>query len=100
MGHQRLVAFLNFLGFWVIGIPVGCTLTFVAHVGLKGLWWGMAAGLCCTAFLAMSRITFVDWHKEARNAYDRASKAEEMDRNPLRDSQTVVSDSDIDIELH
>lgn len=43
MGRQKLVAGLNLVGFWVIGITVGSALAFGTEIGVSGLWW---APLC------------------------------------------------------
>jgi hypothetical protein len=45
MGRQQLVAALNGVGFWVVGIPLGAALAFGAfgpqhRAGVAGLWWG------------------------------------------------------------
>ena len=37
LGRQRLVLALNILGFWVLAVPIGSLLTFVADIGVKGL---------------------------------------------------------------
>jgi len=38
-------------GYWVLGIGVGCYLTFVLDWGEVGLWWGLALGLIVTGSL-------------------------------------------------
>ena len=68
MGRQRLVAALNLFGFWLIGLPLGACLTFVAHVGVAGLWWGLAAGLACVAGVGAAVVLRTDWEAEARQA--------------------------------
>ena len=37
LGRQRLVLILNVIGFWILAVPFGATLTFAADVGVKGL---------------------------------------------------------------
>jgi O-antigen/teichoic acid export membrane protein len=74
MGRQSKVAMLNLLGFWLVGLPVGAALTFSAHVGLIGLWWGLAAGLCGTSMFGFFQVLRVDWNKEVQDAQNRASQ--------------------------
>ena len=38
-------------GYWVLGVGGGCLLTFPLGFGVKGLWWGLAAGLSVTGSL-------------------------------------------------
>ena len=35
----------NLAAHWLIGLPVGYWLCFVAGWGARGLWWGLSAGL-------------------------------------------------------
>jgi MATE family multidrug resistance protein len=49
MGDTRAVLYLNMAGHYVIGIPVGVALAFVAGWGASGLWWGLFAGLTVVA---------------------------------------------------
>jgi MATE family multidrug resistance protein len=45
--HFTFVA--NVVGHWLIGLPVALLLGFVAHEGVFGIWWGLAAGLTAVA---------------------------------------------------
>ena len=54
MGRQTLVAWLNFGGFWVVGLSVGASLTFGLQIGVVGLWWGLAAGLATLPSVSFS----------------------------------------------
>lgn len=49
----------NFVGHWLLGLPVGITLCFYAGVGLRGLWMGLALGLAAVASLLL----FAWWRK-------------------------------------
>lgn len=76
MGRQRTVAWRNFLGFWVFGIPVGAVLTFVAGAGLAGLWWGLVVGLSAAATISVVDISRVRWDEEAVKAAARGRAPE------------------------
>jgi MATE family multidrug resistance protein len=45
--HSPVVA--NFVGFWVLGLPLGCWLGFGLGGGAAGLWWGLVLGLFVVA---------------------------------------------------
>lgn len=77
MGRQKLVAGLNFVGFWLIGIACGSALAFGADVGVSGLWWGLAAGLTCTAMSGVVLLRRTDWEEEVRLAQLRVGGDEE-----------------------
>lgn len=45
LGDTRAPMIANFLGYWLVGIPVSIYLGFVAKLGPSGLWWGLVLGL-------------------------------------------------------
>ena len=58
--HFTFVA--NMVGHWAIGLPVALLLGFVAHEGVFGIWWGLAAGLTAVAVALAWRF----WRLSAR----------------------------------
>jgi len=73
MGHQKIVAAMNFVGFWVVGVALGSALTFGASMGVAGLWWGLAAGLTCTATIGIMLVLRTNWAFEAEAAWQRVN---------------------------
>ena len=51
-----LPAAVAFVGYWLIGLPVGWALAFRAGLGPRGLWWGLTVGLAAVALLLLLRI--------------------------------------------
>jgi len=49
-------ALVNFLGYWVFGLPFGYWLAFHTDVGYPGLWWGLVVGLAVVAVILVLRI--------------------------------------------
>ena len=43
-GHQYIGAIMNFIGYYIIGLPLRITLAIKVKWGVLGLWIGMAAG--------------------------------------------------------
>ena len=43
MKRTGIVLLSNFIAYWMISIPVGCTLAFHFHLDLKGFWYGLAS---------------------------------------------------------
>eukprot|EP00298_Acanthocystis_sp_HF-20_P012121 c19727_g1_i2.p1 GENE.c19727_g1_i2~~c19727_g1_i2.p1 ORF type:complete len:534 (-),score=219.39 c19727_g1_i2:55-1500(-) len=74
MGKYEVVALLNFLGFWILGIGVGSFLTFKINMGLFGLWWGVASGIFFTSLLTSYMILRVNWVSEAKIANERSTE--------------------------
>jgi MATE family multidrug resistance protein len=44
------------VGYWLIGLPIGCALAFTGGRGPRGLWWGVTLGLGIVALLLVGRI--------------------------------------------
>jgi MATE family multidrug resistance protein len=54
-GDTRVPFIANFIGHYLIGIPVGTALAFGAGLGAPGLWWGLSAGLTAVAVSLTTR---------------------------------------------
>merc|ERR1712238_619055 len=52
-GHHKRVLFLNFAGFWILGVPIGALLAFVGDIGVRGLWWGMSIGIYASSIVGI-----------------------------------------------
>jgi MATE family multidrug resistance protein len=53
MGRPAIAAFANFLGYYVIGLPLAYLLAFQLGGGLLGIWLALAAGLSVVAGLLL-----------------------------------------------
>lgn len=64
IGDVRSPMLINIVGFWLIGLPLGCLLGFALHQGPQGLWSGLAFGLfaVAAALLWMVRRRFAVAH--------------------------------------
>lgn len=47
--ETRLPSISIFVGYWLVGIPIGAYLTFVLKIGVHGLWIGLAISLSLVA---------------------------------------------------
>ena len=54
----RVPAVFAFVGYWLLGLPLGALLTYRLDFGPAGLWWGLTLGLGATAALFLLRIRF------------------------------------------
>ena len=63
LGETRVPMIANFVGYWVLGLPLGLTLCFALHWGVYGLWIGLTLALVVIASTLLLR-----WRKES-NSY-------------------------------
>ena len=75
-GNTHAGLIVHIIGYWIIGLPVGCWLGFRAGYGAVGLWLGLCLGLI-VAGLALTTV----WQRTTKNL--RSLK-------PLTDRQTTT----------
>ncbi|XP_063289187.1 multidrug and toxin extrusion protein 1-like [Pelobates fuscus] len=71
-GRQKIGAIFHFVGYYVIGLPVGISLMFAANIGIIGFWIGT---LLCGMLQVIAFLTFVfkiDWKKASEKAQSRS----------------------------
>ncbi|KAG8698112.1 hypothetical protein FRC08_006128 [Ceratobasidium sp. 394] len=81
-------ALVNICSYYVIGIPLGVALAFLVHLGLRGLWIGLAAALFFAATVSVWAVLRTDWDKEVERANERLGRDEGSD-----DEESVVSEA-------
>ncbi len=64
LGDVTVPAWLAFVAYWLIAIPVGWLLAFRTNLGVTGMWWGLTLGLTITALLLGVRV----WRKTGAQA--------------------------------
>jgi MATE family multidrug resistance protein len=52
----RAAAVINFVGYWILGLPIGWLLAFRLGLGPRGLWWGLTTGLAVVSLLLVARV--------------------------------------------
>ena len=55
LGETRMPMFANFVGYWILGLPLGLTLCFVLHWGIYGTWIGLTIALIVIALALLVR---------------------------------------------
>ncbi|PKU73923.1 MATE efflux family protein DTX1 [Dendrobium catenatum] len=70
-GLQKIGAYVNLGAYYVFGVPSAILLSFVFHIGGKGLWMGIVCGLIVQSLLLLIVTIYINWDVEARKARDR-----------------------------
>ena len=58
-GDTKFAFVANFVGHWVVGLPIALLLGFKYNAGVVGLWWGLLAGLTTVAVLLFVRFLLI-----------------------------------------
>jgi len=66
VGDTRWPMIANFIGYWLVGLPV--SLWFGMHLGWGpvGLWWGLVVGLALVALVLVARVRVRLWQSLVR----------------------------------
>lgn len=68
-GAQAIAARFNLVAYYIVGLPFGATLAFAAHVGLRGLWIGLAVATNGQAAMLAAFLWRMDWRTCAAEAH-------------------------------
>lgn len=85
-GWQSVVAFVNIGCYYVVGIPLGVLLAYVADLSVQGLWIGMICGVAMQTIV----LCYITWRTDWDHQVDKAS--ERLNRwllKPSDDSNAV-----------
>ncbi|XP_009605026.1 protein DETOXIFICATION 33-like isoform X1 [Nicotiana tabacum] len=70
-GWQYSVAIINVVCYYIIGLPLGACLGYIANIGVNGIWTGMLVGTLLQTLVLMYKMWKVNWRKEAIYAEER-----------------------------
>jgi MATE family multidrug resistance protein len=61
LGETRVPMWANFVGYWILGLPIGISACFLLHWGIYGLWIGLTLAL-----IVIATTLLVRWNKDSR----------------------------------
>lgn len=73
-GLQATVAIVNLVCFYIIGLPVGILLGYVARLQVKGIWIGMLAGVVSETIVLSIMMWRINWEEEVLKASRRLKR--------------------------
>ncbi|XP_061163197.1 multidrug and toxin extrusion protein 1-like [Saccostrea echinata] len=89
IGLHAFGAIFNFVGYYIIALPISIPLMFATYLRIAGAYWGMIIGSFLNCVIYCVRIFTLDWEEETRKALKRAG-VEEADRN----TDKIIKSSD------
>ncbi|XP_042515952.1 protein DETOXIFICATION 20-like [Macadamia integrifolia] len=73
-GWQVIVAYVNIICYYCIGLPIGLLLYYVGHLDVKGIWIGMIIGTFIQTFVLLYYVYKTDWDKQVAIAKERVNR--------------------------
>lgn len=73
-GLQSMVAYVNLGSYYLVGVPVGVVLAYVANLGVTGLWIGLLGGVAIQTIVLSFIIWRTDWDDQVNKASQRLNK--------------------------
>ncbi|KAI3843995.1 hypothetical protein MKX03_000360 [Papaver bracteatum] len=73
-GWQASVAYINIGCYYIIGLPLGASLGWVFHLGVRGIWSGMIGGTAIQTLILIIITIRCDWDMQAQNASSRMNR--------------------------
>jgi len=55
LGETRVPMLANFIGYWILGLPLGLTLCFILRWGIYGMWIGLTLALIVISLTLLAR---------------------------------------------
>ncbi|XP_010552153.1 PREDICTED: protein DETOXIFICATION 8 [Tarenaya hassleriana] len=89
-GWQHIGAYANIGSYYMVGIPVGAFLCFVANLRGKGLWIGILTGSTLQTLVLALFTLFTNWKTEAAKARDRIFEMVPQENNSLEEEVKFV----------
>ncbi|XWS57932.1 hypothetical protein CRYUN_Cryun09bG0215300 [Craigia yunnanensis] len=73
-GWQSMVAYVNICSYYVVGVPLGILLGYVANLDVKGVWIGMIIGVALQTIVLCSITWRTNWEEQVNKASDRLNQ--------------------------
>jgi len=77
LADTRFPMLVNFVGYWLFGLPLGLATAFVLGAGPAGLWWGLVFSLTAVALVLLVRVRRCLSRTVARVRLDEEEEGEE-----------------------
>ncbi|XP_021625674.1 protein DETOXIFICATION 53 [Manihot esculenta] len=81
--RPKVGACVNFVAFYLIGLPVSTLLAFKLKLGVMGLWFGLAASQASCVCLMIYVLVCTDWKYQAQRAKELTQLTDEDGNNDL-----------------
>lgn len=84
-GRQNVGSIIHFIGYYVVGLPIGAWLGISKGWGLAGLWAGAAIALACTSSAELGVAFSINWEDEVLKVQMREMESDEEEETESED---------------
>ncbi|XVE90283.1 hypothetical protein DITRI_Ditri20bG0065900 [Diplodiscus trichospermus] len=90
-GRQTIVACVNVCSYYIVGVPLGFLLGYVAYLEVKGIWIGMIIGVVMQTTVLGYITSKTNWEEQVKKASEQLNKwflksSEESNGSPNQES--------------
>jgi MATE family multidrug resistance protein len=89
-GHQLFGAILNFISFYIVGLPLGITLALKTTLSSVGMWIGLLCACYIQTTCSVIYVLRLNWEKQSKKAIIRAQGTEKK----TEESQQEISENE------
>jgi MATE family multidrug resistance protein len=75
-GWQAVVAYVNLVTYYIVGLPVGIALGLKTSLGIDGIWWGLILGVALQTLVLIILTARTNWNKEVQSASERVERSQ------------------------
>ena len=72
-GQQLFASIVNFIAFYIIGLPIGISLALLTDLGSVGMWTGMTIAAYFQLSCLLVFLCHLNWKKESDKVTERDS---------------------------
>lgn len=84
--RPHVAAISMFAGLWLVSVPCSYVFAFELHLGLNGIWFGLAGGYLLVSIVMAAFVLTSDWAKFAEAARLRSEASPRLGRARARDA--------------
>ncbi|XP_010247432.1 PREDICTED: protein DETOXIFICATION 20-like [Nelumbo nucifera] len=73
-GWQAIVAYVNISCYYIVGVPIGIILGYVAGLQVRGIWIGMICGVALQTLVLIFITWKTNWNDQVKKAHERLNR--------------------------
>ncbi|WCJ27661.1 MATE efflux family protein [Euphorbia peplus] len=90
-GRQSMVAYINIGSYYIVGVPLGVVLGYVANLQIQGIWIGMIVGVVMQVIVLGYITSTTDWNEQVKRASERLNRFMATSNDDNSEGERLIS---------